>query len=583
MTPRGLRRRPNWPEPWHLVAITGVVAGIACGQPADRRLELAKARQLLRLSTVFRNGSSPSRAYAGASETTIRSASPDENFGARGLCEADGADGAGGQAACLLRWDLSAIPEDASVEAARITLEIVGGSSDTYDLYALERVFDAARATWNTASGSESWHTPGALGDADRGPLIGSVSGEPGSQTIELDAEGLRRVQSWVRGDPNHGVLIARGENADGIDVASSEASIVAHRPALEVTYRAFMVPPAAEDGASLEDDDGFVFTSGGGAEPEADRAARQGVLIAFIGDQGSTDNSSAVLELIAREGADAVVHNGDFDYVEQPDAWDARVSGVLGEDYPYFAIVGNHDAPAWYGPGGYAEKIAARHARVPEMDCTGELGVRAVCRFRGVHLVQSCIGTDELRPDCAVDSSDQLAFIREALRADDSPFSICNWHKNQHDIQVGIKTDEVGWEAYRECMRAGAIIATGHEHSYSRTLTLTEFGNAAAGHGPIGVPELMELGRGRTFAFVSGLAGYGIRNFAAADHDDDTWWASYYAGNRWLQNGVLMPGAASYGALFIEFGAGGDPRRARAYFKDVSGRIADEFTILAP
>jgi hypothetical protein len=172
------------------------------------------------------------------------------------------------------------------------------------------------------------------------------------------------------------------------------------------------------------------------------------------------------------------------------------------------------------------------------------------------------------------------VGFIRSALAADNSVWTVCNWHKNQNDMQVGGKGDEVGWNAYRECMNGGAIVATGHEHSYSRTLTLTNVGNRTAGHGAVGAHALVELAAGRNFVFVSGLAGVGIRDYEAAGHDDDTWWSSYYTSNRWLKNGAAMSGTATYGALFVRFNVDGDPKRARAYFKDVNGRLADEFTI---
>ncbi|WP_437624500.1 hypothetical protein [Sorangium sp. So ce1151] len=51
-------------------------------------------------------------------------------------------------------------------------------------------------------------------------------------------------------------------------------------------------------------------------------------------------------------------------------------------------------------------------------------------------------------------------------------------------------------------------------------------------------------------------------------------------ASNKWVKNGTLMSGTADYGALFIRFNVSGDPKRATAYFKDVDGRLADEFTI---
>jgi hypothetical protein len=36
---------------------------------------------------------------------------------------------------------------------------------------------------------------------------------------------------------------------------------------------------------------------------------------VAFIGDQGLTDDSKEVLRLIRDEGAEMVLHQGDFDY----------------------------------------------------------------------------------------------------------------------------------------------------------------------------------------------------------------------------------------------------------------------------
>ena len=41
---------------------------------------------------------------------------------------------------------------------------------------------------------------------------------------------------------------------------------------------------------------------------------------VAFIGDQGLGPNAIAVLELIKDEGAQMVLHQGDFDYKDAPD-----------------------------------------------------------------------------------------------------------------------------------------------------------------------------------------------------------------------------------------------------------------------
>ena len=50
----------------------------------------------------------------------------------------------------------------------------------------------------------------------------------------------------------------------------------------------------------------------------------------------------------------------------------------------------------------------------------------------------------------------------------------------------------------------------------------------------------------------------------------DGPWWASIYTST---QN-------ADFGALFGVFHYQGDPRRAYFYFKDIGGRIPDQFTV---
>src|SRR3990170_7533047 len=71
-------------------------------------------------------------------------------------------------------------------------------------------------------------------------------------------------------------------------------------------------------------------------------------VTIAFFGDQGLGGDAEAVLSLIRDEGADAVIHMGDFDYRDDPAAWDAQIDAFLGAEFPYFASAGNHDESAF-------------------------------------------------------------------------------------------------------------------------------------------------------------------------------------------------------------------------------------------
>jgi PKD domain/Calcineurin-like phosphoesterase len=288
---------------------------------------------------------------------------------------------------------------------------------------------------------------------------------------------------------------------------------------------------------------------------------------VAFIGDQGHGTGALAVLRLIRDEGADMVLHQGDFDYHDNPTQWDDTITSVLGANFPYFASVGNNDASKFYGTGGYQQKLAQRLARVPGATCTGDLGVNSSCRYQGLFFVLSGAGTL---------GSGHEAYLRQELAADNSIWRICSWHKNQKAMQIGGKWDEVGWGPYEACRELGAIIATAHEHSYERTRTLVSTQQQtvdptwpAAG--------TLRVAPGATFVFVSGLGGSGVRDQELClpttyPYGCNGEWASIYA---------LNQGAKS-GALFIEFYVDGDPNAARGYFKNIDGAIVDQFTITA-
>ncbi len=59
------------------------------------------------------------------------------------------------------------------------------------------------------------------------------------------------------------------------------------------------------------------------------------------------------------------VLHQGDFDYKDDPDAWDQRINLVLGPDFPYFASIGNHDFAFW--PAGIRDSGRLESLSRPE------------------------------------------------------------------------------------------------------------------------------------------------------------------------------------------------------------------------
>jgi hypothetical protein len=304
---------------------------------------------------------------------------------------------------------------------------------------------------------------------------------------------------------------------------------------------------------------------------------------VALIGDQGLSPHSSAVLQLIKDEGAQMVLHQGDFDYGEDPDAWDQLISDILGPNFPYFASMGNNDRRAW---PGYQQKLETRLDVVAGANCTGEsageplrlkepyaetplsfLGVRSACTYRGLFFILSAVG---------MTADNQVAYIKKALAENHSIWSICSWHLPMIEMQTGSKRGSVGWAPYRECREAGAIIATAHEHSYSRTKTLISAQEQVVSpEWPD--PDVLHVGPGSTFVLVTGLGGKSIR-----DHErclPPTYpygckgeWAKIYTYDQ----------AAQHGALFITFHVDGDPYKARGYFKTIDGDVVDNFVVYA-
>jgi hypothetical protein len=311
---------------------------------------------------------------------------------------------------------------------------------------------------------------------------------------------------------------------------------------------------------------------------PCAAALAAPEVTIAFLGDQGLGAESIAVLKLIEAERAAAVIHAGDFDYDDDPGAWDAQIDAILGPDYPYFAGIGNHDEDEFHGAGGYQSYIVDRMERLG-VEWHGEMGLRCSFSFEGIFIVMAAPGIFQNQDPQQVNE----LYLRDQFAADRSIWKIAVWHKNMRSMQVGDKSDETGWGVYEAARRAGAIIATAHEHSYSRTHLLS----SCQAQTVASTDQTLQLARddeatpedeGRSFVFVSGLGGMNIRDQerclpATPPYGCNGTWASIYTSDQ----------GAKHGVLFGAFNFGGDPRMAHFYFKNVDGTVIDEFFVRAP
>jgi hypothetical protein len=293
-------------------------------------------------------------------------------------------------------------------------------------------------------------------------------------------------------------------------------------------------------------------------------------IKVAFVGDSGTGPASQKVLELIVAEGAKAVVHLGDFGYESTADQFKKHLDKHL-PGLPFFAAAGNHDIPEL----DEYEKIL--DARLPaDAVCEGRSGRIQACSFRGLFFVLGAvdmIGTDQGYAD----------YITKRMGAASERWKICGWHKPSTKIQAGKNGDGSGWAPYRACLAQGAFIATGHEHSYSRTHQLDAFPPAEQ---PVSTSNEVELSPGRTFTFVSGAGGRALR--PAGPNASKAWQAVTYMkmsrARKKAEREKAKKGQehrAGAGALFCTFG-GSKPDKAECYFKDIGGAEIDRFTLVS-
>lgn len=292
---------------------------------------------------------------------------------------------------------------------------------------------------------------------------------------------------------------------------------------------------------------------------------------VAFIGDQGIVFASQAVLALVKKEQAEALLVLGDFDYEDNPNAWGEMLTKGLGETFPIFAVAGNHDMPKL---GEYQKIMQARLAKLPEANCQGEVLVQQDCVYKGLHMVFVAPG---------LKGQDHDKYLEQRFAQSQHLWQVGGWHKNMKEMQTGQKIDETGWGVYQACQKHGALVMTGHEHAYNRTFTLTKLGDSAAGHGAIGTPDVMLLGPGKTFVTVTGVGGKEVRPYMADIHAKSTWWSTIYTADHWMKNGdkqLFYAGSNTAAALFIVFHVDGNPKKAKAYVKNTLGTLIDAYTI---
>jgi hypothetical protein len=227
-------------------------------------------------------------------------------------------------------------------------------------------------------------------------------------------------------------------------------------------------------------------------------------VKIAIYADVGITQNSEKVMKMTRDWGVDLSIIAGDFDYKDNPQAFVDMFTSTIGPKAPLLVTPGNHDILNWYDPNvGYESlfKKQMMHSHLNDY-CKGEFGIKQYCVVDDMVFVLSGIGTM---------GSGHEEFIDQVFtNYQNVPWKFCIWHKNQRQMQTGDKNDETGYEVYEICRKHGAMIFSGHEHSYARSHLLSNYENQTVSS----TLNHLELRPGVSFASVVGLGGIEIRGW---------------------------------------------------------------------
>jgi hypothetical protein len=186
--------------------------------------------------------------YDGVTDSYISSWSPEASYGSYSEIAVRNND----EWASLIKFDLTGIvPARATIVEGYLDLYVSRRSNDSNwldaGIYALRRNWVEEQSTWNRATSSVLWTTPGANGiPSDRSSVL-------------LDQQRLDQVQVWERFDvtqalsewisgsyDNHGLTIKGSSASGGIGyyLASSENIDVSIRPRLVFTYALSVAPP---------------------------------------------------------------------------------------------------------------------------------------------------------------------------------------------------------------------------------------------------------------------------------------------------------------------------------------------------
>ncbi|MCH8044793.1 MAG: tandem-95 repeat protein [Planctomycetes bacterium] len=242
-------------------------------RPATTRLSVEPLEERRLLSVMsFQDGVFPTTEYEGTRDAPVLESEPDVNFGDDDQLWADGEVGTTGFAVwSLLKWDLSRLPAEATINDISLTINATDPTSAPgYPLLEMKTPWIESQVTWNGPDADSTWEEPGLLDPIDVGATaLGTVTPTgTGRITILLNSAGRATVKRWIEApETNHGFLLANPDNRSGMKFNSREAANAVNRPRLTVDFNftdvdsptATLVDPLDGGPADQDDDLGKV------------------------------------------------------------------------------------------------------------------------------------------------------------------------------------------------------------------------------------------------------------------------------------------------------------------------------------
>ena len=191
-----------------------------------------------------------------STDTWILAENPDFNFNGDSHGLGAGMNSHGSPMRAMFKFDLSAIPQNATVTSVSLTVNEIKEnsiSSTDYEVHRILQSWNATEATWDNRTAASAWSSPG-LGagtdyTSDPSATITAAVGAIGPHTFSSNASLVADVQAWIT-DPssNNGwffkAAVESGQNGRRWGSTATAQLGGGDAASLTITYTASTPPP---------------------------------------------------------------------------------------------------------------------------------------------------------------------------------------------------------------------------------------------------------------------------------------------------------------------------------------------------